>query len=74
MATRVLNEDRTARAAQLIDQFVNTQTFRVVGEVHSLTELVRRHPPRPGLCGPANPAGLHARPCTPAARARAGAH
>jgi ABC-2 type transport system permease protein len=39
MATIVLNEDRTVESRQLIDAFVNTQTFRVVGEVHSVEEL-----------------------------------
>src|SRR5260370_34143303 len=39
MATLVLDEDRTTESRQLIDQFVNTQTFRVVGEVHSIAEL-----------------------------------
>src|SRR3989440_4200030 len=39
MATLVLDEDRTTESRQLIDQFVNTQTFRVVGEVHSITAL-----------------------------------
>src|SRR2546427_6185733 len=39
MPTMVFDEDRTVRSRQLIDQFVNTQTFRVVGEVHSITEL-----------------------------------
>jgi ABC-2 type transport system permease protein len=39
MATIVLNEDRTVESRQLIDAFVNTQTFRVVGEVHSVNEL-----------------------------------
>ena len=39
MATLVLDEDRTTESRQLIDQFVNTQTFRVVGEVHSVAEL-----------------------------------
>src|SRR5438552_8449338 len=39
MATLVLDEDRTMESRQLVDQFVNTQTFRVVGEVHSITEL-----------------------------------
>jgi drug efflux transport system permease protein len=39
MATIVLNEDRTTESRQLLDQFVNTQTFRVVGEVHSVAEL-----------------------------------
>src|SRR5205809_921 len=35
----VLNEDRTLESRQIIDRFVNTQTFRVVGEVQSVTEL-----------------------------------
>ena len=39
MATLVLDEDRTRESRELIDQFVNTQTFRVVGEVGSVTEL-----------------------------------
>src|SRR6476660_1550872 len=39
MATLVYDEDRTTESRHLIDQFVNTQTFRVVGEVHSITEL-----------------------------------
>jgi ABC-2 type transport system permease protein len=39
MATIILNEDRTVESRQLIDRFVNTQTFRVVGEVQSLDEL-----------------------------------
>jgi ABC-2 type transport system permease protein len=39
MATLVFDEDRTRESRELIDQFVNTQTFRVVGEVHSITEL-----------------------------------
>src|SRR5689334_22135359 len=39
MAMLVLNEDRTTESRQLVDQFVNTQTFRVVGEVASLREL-----------------------------------
>src|SRR6266550_1818111 len=39
MATLVLDEDRTTESRQLLDQFVNTQTFRIVGEVHSVAEL-----------------------------------
>src|SRR3989442_5634025 len=39
MATIILNEDRTVESRQLIDRFVNTQTFRVVGEVQSVDEL-----------------------------------
>src|SRR6266567_1675414 len=39
MAMVVLNEDRTVESRQLIDRFVNTQTFRVVGEVQSVGEM-----------------------------------
>src|SRR5437899_9132566 len=39
MATLVLDEDRTTESRQLIDQFINTQTFRIVGEVHSVNDL-----------------------------------
>ena len=39
MAMVVLNEDRTVESRQLIDRFVNTETFRVVGEVQSIDEL-----------------------------------
>jgi len=39
MATIILNEDRTVESRQLIDRFVNTQTFRVVGEMQSLEEM-----------------------------------
>ena len=39
MAMVVLNEDRTVASRQLVEKFVNTQTFRVVREVQSLGEL-----------------------------------
>jgi ABC-2 type transport system permease protein len=39
MAMVVFNEDRTVESRQIIDRFVNTQTFRVVGEVHSVSQL-----------------------------------
>ena len=39
MTTVVLDEDRTVESRQLVDRFVNTETFRVVGEVQSVTEL-----------------------------------
>src|SRR5258708_2305361 len=39
MATLVLDEDRTVESRQILDQFVNTQTFRIVGEVHNVTEV-----------------------------------
>lgn len=39
MAMAIYNEDHTAESRQLIDAFVNTQTFRVVREVQSVEEL-----------------------------------
>ena len=41
MAMVVLNEDRTTESRQLVEKFVNTQTFRVVGEVQSAEEMSR---------------------------------
>ncbi|HTI99382.1 MAG TPA: ABC transporter permease [Dongiaceae bacterium] len=35
----ILDEDRTVESRQLVDSFVNTQTFRVKGEVHSVAEM-----------------------------------
>src|SRR5881397_2165309 len=45
MATYVFDEDRTVESRALINQFVNTQTFRVVGEVESsraLADVIRQ--------------------------------
>jgi ABC-type multidrug transport system permease subunit len=39
MAMVVFNEDRTVESRQFIDRFVNTETFRVVGEVQSIDEM-----------------------------------
>ncbi len=39
MAMVILNQDRTVESRQLIDRFVNTETFRVVGEVQSVEAL-----------------------------------
>ena len=39
MAMVVLDEDRTVESRQLIDAFVNTGTFRVVGDVQNVAEL-----------------------------------
>ena len=39
MAMIVLNEDRTVESRQFIDRFVNTETFRVIGEVRSIDEM-----------------------------------
>jgi ABC-type multidrug transport system permease subunit len=39
MAMAILNEDRTVESRQFLDRFVNTETFRIVGEVQSVEEL-----------------------------------
>ncbi len=39
LSTLVLDEDRTRESRELVQQFVNTRTFKVVGEVHSVKEL-----------------------------------
>jgi ABC-2 type transport system permease protein len=39
MKTVVFDEDRTSESRDLVKQFENTQNFRVVGEVQSVTEL-----------------------------------
>ena len=52
MAMAVYDEDRTTESRQLVDAFVNTQTFRVVKRVNSLAELealVRRGKAYAGL-------------------------
>jgi ABC-2 type transport system permease protein len=40
MATVVYNEDKSAESRRLIDMFVNTETFRISREVHSVDEMV----------------------------------
>lgn len=37
----VLDQDRTVESRQLVDRFVNTQTFKLQGEVMSVEELTR---------------------------------
>ncbi len=39
MAMVVLNEDRTVESRQLLDRFVNTESFRIVGEVQNVEQL-----------------------------------
>jgi ABC-2 type transport system permease protein len=39
MGMAVLNEDRTVESRQFLDRFVNTETFRIVGEVQNVEEL-----------------------------------
>ena len=39
MGLVILNQDRTVESRQFIDRFVNTETFRVVGEVQSPEEM-----------------------------------
>src|SRR5207247_77044 len=41
MAMVVLDEDRTVESRQVVDEFVNTQTFRLVGEAQSVSDLAR---------------------------------
>src|SRR5437899_1241483 len=41
MATMVLDEDRTVESRRLVDEFVNTQTFQVIGEAQSVAELAQ---------------------------------
>src|SRR5437763_11638851 len=41
MAMVVLDQDRTMESRRLVDEFVNTQTFRVVGQAQSVGELAR---------------------------------
>lgn len=37
----ILDEDRTVESRQLVESFVNSQTFRVMGEAGSATEMAR---------------------------------
>src|SRR5207244_12386903 len=39
IATLVLDEDRTVETRQLLDQFVNTETLRIVGQARGVAEL-----------------------------------
>jgi len=39
MALVVLNEDRTLDSRRFVDKLVNTETFRVIGEVQSIDEM-----------------------------------
>jgi len=39
MAMAILNEDRTVESRQFLDRFVNTESFRIVGEVQNVEEL-----------------------------------
>jgi ABC-type multidrug transport system permease subunit len=39
MAMAILNEDRTVESRQFLDRFVNTETFRIVGEVQNVQQL-----------------------------------
>src|SRR5438874_4461498 len=39
MGMIVLNEDRTVESRQFVDQFVNTETFRFIGEAQNVEQL-----------------------------------
>lgn len=51
MAMVVLNEDRTVDSRQLIEKFVNTETFRVVGEVQNVDQLASEVRKGRAYCG-----------------------
>src|SRR3989441_2671660 len=57
MALVVLDQDRTEESRQLVQKFVNTETFRVAGEVQSVAEIsafIRRGKAFAGLQIPPN--------------------
>ena len=70
MAMMILNEDRTVESRQFIDRFVNTETFRVVGEVQKHRRTGERDSPRPRLCRTGNSADIYARCARRAIRRR----
>src|SRR5436190_18674962 len=39
MPMAILNEDRTVESRQFLDRFVNTETFRIIGEVQNVDEM-----------------------------------
>ncbi|MEP6709699.1 MAG: ABC transporter permease [Verrucomicrobiota bacterium] len=39
MGMAILNEDRTVESREFLDQFVNTETFRIIGEVRNIDAL-----------------------------------
>jgi ABC-2 type transport system permease protein len=39
MPMAILNEDRTVESRRFLDRFVNTETFRIVGEVQTIDEM-----------------------------------
>lgn len=51
MAMVVLNEDRTVQSRQLVEKFVNTETFRVVGEVQNVEQLASEIRKGRAYCG-----------------------
>ncbi|MEN3367868.1 MAG: drug efflux transport system permease protein ybhF [Verrucomicrobiota bacterium] len=39
MPMAILNEDRTVESRQFLDRFINTETFRIIGEVQNVEEM-----------------------------------
>ena len=70
MAMLILNEDRTVESRQFIDRFVNTETFRVVGEVQSLDQMKSEMRKGRAYAGAADSAELYPRTCAPVIRRR----
>jgi hypothetical protein len=61
MAMVIFNEDRTVESRQFIDRFVNTEAFRVVGEVQSIDAMaseIRKGDAYVGLQIPLTPRSL----------------
>src|SRR5437588_10765859 len=51
MAMVVLNEDRTVESRQLVEKLVNTETFRVIGEVSNADQLASEIRKGRAYCG-----------------------
>ena len=73
MAMVVLNEDRTVESRQLLDRFVNTETFRIVGEVQNVDELASEIRKGRAYVGTPDSAAFHARSARRLSRAGANA-
>src|SRR5438045_1733758 len=51
MAMVVLNEDRTVESRQLVERFVNTETFRVIGEAENIDQIASEIRKGRAYCG-----------------------
>src|SRR5437763_7267935 len=51
MAMVVLNEDRTVESRQLVERFVNTETFRIIGEAENIDQIASEIRKSSAYCG-----------------------